>query len=1184
MDRKLRSFMKYLPYIISLALFVMPFFWLKPGEMDLGGDSSRLYFYDPINYLLNHSLYGVSPSNFGGENIGYYILPFNILLILMKRIFQSPTLLISTINGINFSVAFISIYLIVKELIKASKLTVNKSIVDWSAITGGIFYTFSFNSTFGWDKVIITHNQYFLNPLMFLFLLLFITREKFIYLLLFLLTSFIFSANFSFAGAPPLFAFYPLSILFLLLFSVLILRKKFLWKKIFISVSLFIGLQAFHLIPQLYSLFSPGSLAYTSVFSSEGKIDRGLGYFSGVVTEIKLSTSILNLPQMSEFFPIYFFSILTITTIVIGIWASRSKIILLLSVFFLISLFFVTANITVLGLTFYKFLFNVPGFSMFRNFFGQWAYVFRFFYTLLFSVSLVVIFNRFKAKNIRISVCLFLIIILVINALPLIDGSRINPFLWGSKLKIVTEFDKDFEKSISFTRNLPDGKVLTLPLTDPGYQIIVGKHKGAYQGPSIVAYLAGKRDFAGLQELGSYGKPFLGAIKSNNFERANKILSLLNIKYIYHNEDPLAYEKGFPDFPYLDVRNYSPKDQEGYRKLIKFLNVRRIFSQGYYTIYELNNSLPHIYSPLVTEISNSDPSNTELFLDIYNLPEEKFATLQTGNTASNHYIEFTSVNERFLHKTDYPINTIYPFAKWSPSSMLYPIVLWREKDVINNSKDVIVKIQKQTLSALKRISELEKWGDSFSIKKNVNKENTSWAESLKRYENTIIGLYSFILNSKISDTTRLNELTSLHATIEHNKEKVALIIADSKFSRINKDILYSLADKIFDSIDKLIGKNNEGDYFYYINNENFGKSPFNVVVGNPEDSNLFESLNLNGYIFTIPPKEDKPYSEIENVTLVKGLNTVQLILSNMNNFTDHMLWFEAKDLNILNKQGAENELIFYPGTTSYIASIPKWEENKKYEITFDYNTNETPYEMSLYLKDKSGFYSDRVKHAAIFREKKNTNVWTKFRAIIESKNKIDPIFEIRPLSKSNNNKTLSIKDFKTREMPNPPAVFLKKKDNLVQKNTDKLTSKKIDPALFKVSAKLSYTKINPTYYKIKVSDITGPFSVVMLDAFNKSWILREDARILDFKADEAFQAKHTVAFGYANAWSLNEKNLDKRKTLHLVLEFKTQKYFYIGTVVSLLSLIILFGLIIKELKILNLIKKFLLIITEMWLY
>ena len=33
---------------ISIILFIIPFFWLKPGFVDLGGDAGRLYFIDPM--------------------------------------------------------------------------------------------------------------------------------------------------------------------------------------------------------------------------------------------------------------------------------------------------------------------------------------------------------------------------------------------------------------------------------------------------------------------------------------------------------------------------------------------------------------------------------------------------------------------------------------------------------------------------------------------------------------------------------------------------------------------------------------------------------------------------------------------------------------------------------------------------------------------------------------------------------------------------------------------------------------------------------------------------------------------------------------------------------------------------------------------------------------------------------
>jgi len=110
-----------LPIIISLILFVIPFFWFKPGEMDLGGDSSRLYFYDPAAYLVNATLYVVSPSNFGTEYFGYYSIPFIFLLLILKSIVISPTILISMFYGLNLSIAFISCYLAIRELIGEKK-------------------------------------------------------------------------------------------------------------------------------------------------------------------------------------------------------------------------------------------------------------------------------------------------------------------------------------------------------------------------------------------------------------------------------------------------------------------------------------------------------------------------------------------------------------------------------------------------------------------------------------------------------------------------------------------------------------------------------------------------------------------------------------------------------------------------------------------------------------------------------------------------------------------------------------------------------------------------------------------------------------------------------------------------------------------------------------------------------
>src|SRR5258708_2308570 len=226
MNIKLRSL---LVAFIAISLFFLPFFWFHTGEVDLGGDSSRLYFYDPGAFLKNYAFFGVSPSAYGVENIGYFMVPFVLLLVGMKLIFSSPTLLIAVFHGLNFSVAFLSCYFIMKELQPAAKGKKNEA-YDIASIIAGLFYVFSQVSILGWDKVLVTHNQFFLNPLLFLFLLKYFKTDKLLYLTGALLITFLFSPNFSFVAAPGFFAFYPLSFLFLFLYRLVILKRRIIVK------------------------------------------------------------------------------------------------------------------------------------------------------------------------------------------------------------------------------------------------------------------------------------------------------------------------------------------------------------------------------------------------------------------------------------------------------------------------------------------------------------------------------------------------------------------------------------------------------------------------------------------------------------------------------------------------------------------------------------------------------------------------------------------------------------------------------------------------------------------------------------------------------------------------------------------------------------------------------------------
>src|SRR3989344_7596480 len=156
---------KLLVISICVALIIIPFFWMKPGEMDLGGDSSRLYFYDPINYIRNYSLYNILPFGTGIIEPHFYNLPTVTFFVIIQSVFKSPYLLISTFNSIKLVVAFLAVYGIVKEVIdKKSKNKYFSMLREISSMLAGLFYIFSPNMIGNWDKALLSHDQVLSSP------------------------------------------------------------------------------------------------------------------------------------------------------------------------------------------------------------------------------------------------------------------------------------------------------------------------------------------------------------------------------------------------------------------------------------------------------------------------------------------------------------------------------------------------------------------------------------------------------------------------------------------------------------------------------------------------------------------------------------------------------------------------------------------------------------------------------------------------------------------------------------------------------------------------------------------------------------------------------------------------------------------------------------------------------------
>jgi len=85
---------------------------------------------------------------------------------------------------------------------------------------------------------------------------------------------------------------------------------------------------------------------------------------------------------------------------------------------------------------------------------------------------------------------------------------------------------------------------------------------------------------------------------------------------------------------------------------------------------------------------------------------------------------------------------------------------------------------------------------------------------------------------------------------------------------------------------------------------------------------------------------------------------------------------------------------------------------------------------------------------------------------------------------------------------------------------------------------IKYEKINKVSYKIYVGEAKEPFILMFNETYNPFWKIK----------GENFE--HFLINGYANAWLV-----DKKGNFDLVLEYRLQKYFYVGVVISAVGLI-----------------------------
>lgn len=613
-----------------LFLLVIPFFWFRNGEGDFGGDSSRLYFLDPAAWLSTQALHEIGTDGFGNDNPTYFTIPFLVFLRGIKfLVLNRATMVLPLFDGLLLMMAFLSTYGALRELLLPYERDAH--LRRTACFVGAAFFVFSQIVMYQWQRYLYTFHQIAVYPVLVWLVLRYLRRPRALWVLLAVLWTFLFSINFSAFSAPGFFAFFPFVGVILLVTAWTRGMLRALLRGAALFLALAIPLHAFHLFPQVVSLFNPQNALLQNLVTAEGKYERGLEYFRSVrptvrllynlvgFTQYRLYTETGSAPELLRLLSTYGIKFLPIflvfpALVLAGVVKARGDpdrrfrvVFLSTAVVFVISLFLMTANLFgSFGPALYARLFSIPGFSMFRSFYGVFSLSFAFLYALTIGLSLRVVL-RSSRSSLRALTVLGLLLPLLYGALPFLTGRIVNAVLADTiDVKVSSRFSPAFESVVRWVRATSlDAKFLTLPLTNYAYQIIDGDPSGAYIGASPFGLLGGKHVFSGLSAFGPAGAATLSyenaiALFGQDDPRVvRRLLATLNIGFVFLNTNPAIYRDRFTGWPYSkETWNLFPTTGD-VQRFVDRLGYSRVLATSTYEVYQAPPDvfLPHAYIP-----------------------------------------------------------------------------------------------------------------------------------------------------------------------------------------------------------------------------------------------------------------------------------------------------------------------------------------------------------------------------------------------------------------------------------------------------------------------------------------------------------------------------------------------------------------------------------------------------------
>lgn len=174
------------------------------------------------------------------------------------------------------------------------------------------------------------------------------------------------------------------------------------------------------------------------------------------------------------------------------------------------------------------------------------------------------------------------------------------------------------------------------------------------------------------------------------------------------------------------------------------------------------------------------------------------------------------------------------------------------------------------------------------------------------------------------------------------------------------------------------------------------------------------------------------------------------------------------------------------------------------------------------------------------------------------------------------------------------------KNSTIEKNYDSTERKNLDTIKIrhlnlKKENHVTFKKINPTKYLVRMENATQPFWLIFSESYHPQWDIYVDTQTtvefeglssqylntknkqiknkmnftpgdIKYLFRKSLNTDHILADGFANAWYIDPNEIDTHSdgNFSIILYFKPQSYFYIGLIISGLTLAFCIGYLILD--------------------